>query len=174
MKKSNLGALLLLTASFSFAPHALESDYGQKIFVDADRQEVDIKTNRVTFYNNVIVSQGSIKITADHLSVIGTGNSGSDVMLATGKPATFYQVLDNGRPIQAQAEEVRYELKTRTLTLSRDAELRQEDSVISSATIQYNIEKQEMIANGGEKGRVTTVFLPQDIKELEQQLNQKK
>lgn len=169
MKKTSLSTLLL-AMSLSSLCHALESDYEQKIVVDADRQEVDIKNNRVTFYDNIEVKQGSIKMTADKLSVIGSGDSGSDVMLATGNPATFYQLLDNGKPIQAQADEVRYELKTKTLTLSRNAELRQEESVVSSATIQYNIEDQEMIAKGGDNGRVTTVFLPQDIKDLEEQL----
>lgn len=160
--------MCLIVLFLPFSASAKKSDFAQAIVVDADRQQVEIKKNRVTFFKNVLVSQGTIKLKADKLVVSSNGTKGSEVMVATGKPASFHQVLDNGKPVDAQANEIRYELKTRTLTLTGKSELRQQDSVVTGHKVQYNIDKQEMIADGGKKGRVTTIFLPQQVQELDQ------
>ncbi|WP_221075982.1 lipopolysaccharide transport periplasmic protein LptA [Agarivorans aestuarii] len=150
----------------SWGSQALEDDFNKQIIVDADRQQVNIKENRVTFYNNVVVTQGSIKMHAEELSVIGSEEKGSEVMIAKGEPATFYQLLDSGKPIEAEANEVRYDLKTQTLTLTTNAQLKQEESLVKGNMIKYSINKQEMVAQGDENSRVTTIFQPQQLEEL--------
>ncbi|MEE1675426.1 lipopolysaccharide transport periplasmic protein LptA [Agarivorans aestuarii] len=150
----------------SWGSQALEDDFNKQIIVDADRQQVNIKENRVTFYNNVVVTQGSIKMHAEELSVIGSEEKGSEVMIAKGEPATFYQLLDSGKPIEAEANEVRYDLKSQTLTLTTNAQLKQEESLVKGKMINYSINKQEMVAQGDENSRVTTIFLPQQIEDL--------
>ncbi|MGY5452063.1 lipopolysaccharide transport periplasmic protein LptA [Agarivorans sp. MS3-6] len=150
----------------SWGVQALEDDFNKQIIVDADRQQVNIKENRVTFYSNVIVTQGSIKMHAAELSVIGSEDKGSEVMIAKGEPATFYQLLDSGKPIEAEANEVRYDLKTQTLTLTQNAQLKQEESLVKGQMIKYSIDKQEMVAQGDENSRVTTIFLPKQLEEI--------
>jgi len=167
--KLALSASLIL---LSWGASALEDDFNQQIIVDADRQEVNIKENRVTFYTNVVVTQGSIKMHADELSVIGSEKKGSEVMIAKGQPASFYQMLDSGKPIEAEANEVRYDLKTQTLTLSQNAQLKQEESLVKGSMIKYSIDKQEMVAQGDENSRVTTIFLPQQLNEIAPQEQQ--
>lgn len=160
---------LALAASLfmlSWGSQALEDDFNKQIIVDADRQQVNIKENRVTFYNNVVVTQGSIKMHAEELSVIGSEEKGSEVMIAKGEPATFYQLLDSGKPIEAEANEVRYDLKSQTLTLTTNAQLKQEESLVKGNMIKYSINKQEMVAQGDENSRVTTIFQPQQLEEL--------
>ncbi|MFM2482963.1 lipopolysaccharide transport periplasmic protein LptA [Celerinatantimonas sp. YJH-8] len=161
MKKINWLALALL--SFSLASHALESDYTQKIVVNADQQKVNIKNNTVTFYQNVTVSQGSIHLTADRVTVYGSGEKGSEVMVATGKPARFQQKMDDGRVLKGHADTVRYELKSRIVTLTEDAQLQQAESLVKGNSIRYNIQSQEMVADGGKQGHVTTIFQPQQL-----------
>ncbi|WP_432468936.1 lipopolysaccharide transport periplasmic protein LptA [Agarivorans sp. Z349TD_8] len=161
-KLAFLASLLLI----SWGAQALEDDFNKQIVVDADRQQVNIKENRVTFYNNVVVTQGSIKMRAEELSVIGSEQKGSEVMIAKGKPATFYQLLDNGKPIEAEANEVRYDLKTQTLTLTNNALLKQEESLVKGQMIKYSINKQEMVAQGDQNNRVTTIFLPQQLNKV--------
>ncbi|GDY26501.1 lipopolysaccharide export system protein LptA [Agarivorans sp. Toyoura001] len=156
----------------SWGSQALEDDFNKQIIVDADRQQVNIKENRVTFYNNVVVTQGSIKMHAEELSVIGSEEKGSEVMIAKGEPATFYQLLDSGKPIEAEANEVRYDLKTQTLTLTNNAQLKQEESLVKGQMIKYSINKQEMVAQGDENNRVTTIFLPQQLEELSPEDNE--
>ncbi|WP_026971520.1 lipopolysaccharide transport periplasmic protein LptA [Aliagarivorans marinus] len=166
--KRYLSSIVILGLLAAPASYALDDDFKQKIVVDAGRQEVSLKENRVTFYDDVQVTQGSIKMNADQLSVIGSEEAGSEVMIAQGQPATFYQMMENGKPIEAEAHEIRYELATRTLTLTKEAELKQEESLVRGEMIRYSIDLQEMVAQGGENSRVTTIFLPQQLEELEQ------
>ncbi|WP_237716207.1 lipopolysaccharide transport periplasmic protein LptA [Moritella dasanensis] len=145
---------------------ALESDFEENVVVNAKRQEVFIKENRVIFYDNVVVTQGTILIHADKLTVLSSNGKGTEVMIATGNVATFYQELDDGKKINAESNEIRYELGKKRLTLTTNARLRQADSEVKGNKIIYQIDKQEMIAESGnnESDRVITIFTPEDTK----------
>ncbi len=157
---SPLLALLLLTQP----ARAKESDYQQPVEVNSVRQLAELNANRVTFSEDVIITQGSIRIQADKVEVIRHGERGAEEMIAHGRPATFFQILDNGKPVHAEANELRYQLKERLVILSRNAEVRQEDSRVSGDRIRYDIEKQQIIAeSSGGSSRVKTIFLPQQI-----------
>ncbi len=67
---------------------------------------------------------------------------------------------------EAEANEVRYDLKTQTLTLTQNAQLKQEESLVKGQMIKYSIDKQEMVAQGDENSRVTTIFLPKQLEEI--------
>lgn len=161
MNKMNWLALALL--SVSLTSHALETDYSQKIVVNSDQQKADIKNNTVTFYKNVTITQGSIHLTADRVTVYGSGGKGSEVMVAWGKPAHFQQKMDDGKLMKGHANKVRYELKSRIVTLTDNAHLKQAESEINGKSIRYNIQTQEMVADGGKQGHVTTIFQPQQF-----------
>lgn len=158
--------VLLLALFMSNSALALESDFQENVVVNAKRQEVFIKENRVVFYDNVVVTQGTILINADKLMVLSAGGKGTEVMVATGNVATFYQELDDGKKINAESNEIRYELGKKRLTLSKNARLRQADSEVKGDKIIYQIDKQEMIAESGnnESDRVITIFTPEDNK----------
>ncbi|CAG9295593.1 lipopolysaccharide transport periplasmic protein LptA [Celerinatantimonas diazotrophica] len=162
-KINSIAFFVLLTLSAS--AQALESDYSQKIVVNADQQKVDIKKNTVTFFNHVTVTQGSIKLNADKVTVYGTGEKGSEVMIADGHPAKFQQKMDDGRLMKGHANHLRYELKSRIVTLTGDAQLQQQESLVKGDTIRYNIKSQEMVADGGKQGHVTTIFEPQQLQQ---------
>ena len=150
----------------STSAFALESDFKANVVVNAKRQEVFIKQNRVVFYDNVEVTQGTILINANQLTVLSSGSKGTEIMVAKGKPATFYQELDDGKKINAEANEIRYELGKKQLTLTGKALLRQADSEVKSNKIIYLIDKQEMIAESGSNAsdRVITIFTPDNNK----------
>ncbi|CAG8998954.1 MAG: Lipopolysaccharide export system protein LptA [Candidatus Celerinatantimonas neptuna] len=167
MKKINWIFLALMT--FSLSSYALESDYNQKIVVNADQQKVNIKENKVTFFQHVKVTQGSIKLEADRVTVYGTGKKGSEVMVAVGKPARFQQRMDDGKLLKGHANKVRYELKSRIVTLTDNAQLQQQESLVRGNSIRYNIQTQEMVADGGKKGHVTTIFEPQQVRQIKKQ-----
>ena len=163
IKKYNIVVLALLMSTSAFA---LESDFKANVVVNAKRQEVFIKQNRVVFYDNVEVTQGTILINANQLTVLSSGSKGTEIMVAKGKPATFYQELDDGKKINAEANEIRYELGKKQLTLTGKALLRQADSEVKSNKIIYLIDKQEMIAESGSNAsdRVITIFTPDNNK----------
>lgn len=145
---------------------AKQTDYQQKIFVDSNRQQAELADNKVTFLDNVIITQGTIKITADKVEVIRHGEKGTEEMIAYGAPATFYQVLDNGKPVQAKGNHLSYKLKERLVVLSDNAELKQDDNQVNGDVIRYDVQKQQMTAESSGKGsRVKTIFLPDSMQD---------
>jgi lipopolysaccharide export system protein LptA len=147
--------------------NAIEADFQQEVRVDAKRQSIDIQQGNVTFFDDVSVSQGTLKIFADKLSVEQGKEAGKEVLIAYGKPAKFSQQLENGRTMHAEADEIRYLLAERTIALHGNAVLTQQDSVVKSEHIRYNILRQQLVAESGNKetDRVTTIFLPEQLQE---------
>lgn len=132
---------------------------------------MELAENKVTFTDNVVVKQGSIDVRASELVVI-RNEQGLQSMTARGNPATYRQVLNNGKPVQAQAREIRYDMVARTITLIRDAELKQDDNIVTGYRIRYFIDKEQMEAESqGGKDRVTTIFLPEQVQNFDNQSN---
>ena len=107
--------------------------------------------------------------------VIRSGEKGAEVMTAYGKPATFFQILDNGKPVNAHGNSIRYELKNRLVTITGNGQLKQEDSQVNGDLIRYDIVKQKMIAESKTPNqRVKTVFLPDQVENFDKPVDQKK
>lgn len=156
----SVSSLLALSLS---AAHAKQSDYNQPVTIDAGRQLVELADNKVTFTENVVVKQGTLDVRASKLVVI-RNEQGLQSMTAYGAPATYYQVLDSGEPIRAQANQINYDIRSRTMTLLNNAQIKQNDNIVTGYRIRYFIDKEQMEAESqGGKDRVTTVFLPEQL-----------
>ncbi|ALZ75341.1 lipopolysaccharide transport periplasmic protein LptA [Rheinheimera sp. F8] len=157
MKINKLGCLCLLLISITAT--AKTTDFSEPIEVNADRNEASLKQQMLVYSGNVIVKQGTLLIKAEKLTVDRSAGEGKEVFIAVGQPAVYSQVLDGDKPIQASAEEIRYAMATRVLTLTGKAEITQSGSLVRSAKIEYDLLKQQLSAEG-EKGkeRVTTIF----------------
>jgi len=160
----NLNKLtVLLTISlFNVNASALESDFDQPIHVSSVKQHASMKTNTVVFTNDVLLTQGSIKITADKLTVIRGTKPNHETMIAEGNVATFYQTQDDGKPLDAQAKHISYDVAKGKITLSKSAQVKQLDSQVNGGEIVYFLESQELnvTTDQNKKERVQTVFLP--------------
>lgn len=146
----------------SFSSVALESDYGQPIHVSSLSQHAKMKKNTVVFMKEVLLTQGSIKITGDKLTVIRGTLPNHEIIIADGQLATFYQTQEDGKPFDAQANTIHYDVAQGKITLTGDAQVKQLDSQINGSKITYFLNKKELIVDTakGENGRVNTVFLP--------------
>ncbi|MGF1685825.1 lipopolysaccharide transport periplasmic protein LptA [Photobacterium japonica] len=162
MKLYKLTTLLCLCLS---APGwALSNDTEQPIYIDSDNQELDIQKNIVTFSGNVVLRQGSIDIRADKVVVTRqTGKDSQETIDAYGKPATFHQIMDDGKPIDGAANKMRYETATEFLKMTDNAVLIQEGSEIKGKIITYKIDEQKLVAESGKKQRVTTILQPNQM-----------
>lgn len=174
-------SLFLSTLILSLSATALESDYQQPINVSSVSQHAKMKTNTIIFQDDVLLTQGSIKITANNLTVIRGELPKHEVMIAKGTEegalATFYQTQDDGKPFNAQAESIRYDVATGKITLTGQAQIKQLDSQINGATIVYLLNTEELIVNTdkGADERVKTVFLPAQFeKDKSSEANQQK
>ena len=146
----------------SFSAQSLQSDYDQPINVSSISQHAQMKSSTVTFIDDVLLTQGTIKITADKLTVIRGKEANQEVMIAEGNVASFYQTQDDGKPLHAQAEKIHYDVATSQITLTGNAQIKQLDSKINAAKIIYFLETEELIVESSKnsKERVKTVFLP--------------
>lgn len=142
---------------------ALLSDPSQPIYIDSDQQHLDMKTNIVTFTGKVELRQGSIRLNAEKVIVTRpTSDESFEVIDAYGKPATFEQTMDDGKKINGEANELRYEVGKSFLTMLQHAVLTQEGgNQVEGKKITYNINKQVLVAESDSNTRVTTVLQPQ-------------
>ncbi|CAH0527196.1 lipopolysaccharide transport periplasmic protein LptA [Vibrio hippocampi] len=164
MKFSHLS--ISLCVLFSASAFALSTDTKQPVYIDSDTQQLDMKSNQVTFAGDVKLKQGSININADKIIVTRDAKTGEiQDIEGFGKPATFSQLTDDGKELKGEADTLRYSLKQDRLTMTSNAMLAQDGNTIRGTTINYSISTQKLIADGSSKERVSTVLQPQQIQE---------
>ncbi|PMH42535.1 lipopolysaccharide transport periplasmic protein LptA [Vibrio sp. 10N.286.49.B3] len=140
---------------------ALSSDTEQPIYIDSDSQNLDMKSNQVTFSGDVKLKQGSINISADKIVVTRNSTDGSIKQVQSmGKPATFSQLTDDGKTLEGEGNELDYRMAEDSLHMKGSAMLSQDGNVIRGSSITYQITSQKLIANSTENQRVTTVLQP--------------
>lgn len=159
-----LASALLITSIPAFA---LTGDSEKPVNIDSANQSLDLQGNIATFTGNVIVTQGSIKITADKVVVTRPGGDSKKITVdAWGNPATFYQMQDNNKPVQGHASKMHYELASDRIELSGNAYIEQLDSNVKSDRITYLVKEQKMQAYSDNKGkRVTTILVPSQLQD---------
>ncbi|USD37245.1 lipopolysaccharide transport periplasmic protein LptA [Ferrimonas sp. SCSIO 43195] len=154
-----LTALLVVASTSSLA---LDSDTREKVEIKADKSNADLPNGTIVYSGRVRISQGTLLINADELRVEATDNKDVKVLVATGTPATYQQMMENGKLAEAEAGEIRYSLQDRILTLSHNAEMRQSGSLVKGDTIQYDLNQQKLLAESSGDEQITTIFLPAD------------
>ncbi|WP_286271408.1 lipopolysaccharide transport periplasmic protein LptA [Thalassotalea hakodatensis] len=160
-------SLLLLSMSVStvFNVNAAKIDLQQEISIDASRQAADLKNKIFSYIDNVVIKQGSLVINADLVQVITATETDTKTYIAQGKPATFKQTLEDGTHIYLQADEIKYEPAKNTVTISGNAELRQEGSKVNGSVITYNFLTEQVLAKSENDQRVKTVLQPKQLEE---------
>ncbi len=153
-------SLLLVT---SLSVYSLEGDSTQPINIESNTQSFDMEKNTILLNGNVLITQGTIKINADKVVVVRKENE-KEKLTAYGKPVTFHQELEGGKPVDGKGNEVIYDLGSEFLTLLGSAKLSQLDSSVSADKITYDVKKQQLKAvKNGKKSRVKTVLIPTQL-----------
>ena len=137
---------------------ALESDRNQPATVEADEVEYDFRTGVRTYKGNVIVVQGTLKITGDKLEVI---YKDQELQSATawGRPASFKQRPDGkDQDVIGKGERIVLDQISNTLTLYDDASLQQGPDVANGDEIVYDITNDKLSI----KGSATTQAQPEE------------
>lgn len=153
--------------------HAARDDFKHPIEIDSTSQHIDLKENTTVFNGNVSVVQGSLSIRADFMKVSGQDKKGQEIYIAKGSPAIYRQTLDDGKPIVAQARNIRYDVASRSLILTGQAQLKQNDSLVASETIRYNLDSQTLQAEGADGKPVKSVFNTQADEDVASQKDHK-
>lgn len=162
--KKQVTKILLVSASatLAFLPQAMASkaDTEQEIMIKSIKQSGDLKKKIISYHDNVVIRQGTLLINADLVQVMKKANTDDDIYIAQGKPATFKQQLEDGSPIELQADEIIYEAATNTITISGNALLKQEGSQVTGSKIIYNTLTEKLEAESYVNDTVTTILKP--------------
>ncbi|REL25654.1 lipopolysaccharide transport periplasmic protein LptA [Thalassotalea euphylliae] len=153
-------ASLALAATLSTSVLAAKIDLDQEIHISAGRQAGDLKNKIASYLDNVVITQGSLKINADLVQVYSQKDQDVRTYVAKGQPATFEQLLEDGSKIRLQANEIRYEPLIYTITISGNALMTQAGSEVSGEKIVYNTLTEQLAAEGGNNQSVTTILKP--------------
>lgn len=155
-------ASLLTALLFSANSHAGKDDFTKKIELASLYQNADGIAKRASYQGNVVIQQGSLKVSADELEIDASQGEGNEIFIATGSPAKYSQQQEDGSIVTAQADKIEYHRQTRSLSLEGNAQIQQNSSSVQGKSIKFNMELEQIIAQGSdqESGRVITTFQP--------------
>ena len=168
--KRSLSTLLftLISLPFSHWAMALDSDRNQPIQIVADVAVRDELAGETRHEGNVVLTQGSLVITADTLSISHNVDE-ADKIVATGRPATLVQQpTPDQAPVDASALRIEYVRSQDLVRLLKNARIAQDGSTLSGSQIDYLVSQRTVRAAGtpGAKGasRVEVVIPPENLR----------
>lgn len=152
-----------LFSSVATVANALPSDANEPIRLLADKATYSEKTGVTSYSGNVTITQGSLKMAADNLTVNLSKSRAIDSAVATGKPATIQQIVTKEKGLaKGQANRIDYDVKTGIVTLTGNARLTQNGGSFSGNVIRYSLKAGDVEATAGGNQRVELIFPPQN------------
>lgn len=165
--RSILGAFLLLPT----LAMALPSDREMPIEIESDSADIDNKKGVSVYRGDVVMTQGSTRITGDVVTVY-TENQEVQKIVAEGINKRAYyeeEQPDAQGTLQAWGHTIDYKVLDEKIHLIRQAQLVQKGDSFKGERIDYDLKQQKVNAKGLEnrkgEGRVQMVIQPR----LEQQ-----
>jgi len=125
----------------------------EKIFINADRMQLNIKSGNSTYTGNVKIRQGELELSGDKVTIEQSDKT-LERMTVTGKPAHYNHVTETGENIQAESEQMVYIASQNQLIMTINAKLSQPDHMVSSQKIIYDTKNKIVIA--GDVGDAST------------------
>lgn len=139
---------------------ALPNDKYETIKGRAATLTIDNKTGVATYSGNVNIQQGSLNIVAESLMVHRNAQGDVEKMVATGSPARFQQQPEADKGvITASAQSITYIPAKEYLRLVDNASVEQDGSVMSGATIDYDLVSEILKASGNNQSDGNGVIL---------------
>lgn len=164
----------MLLCTFGTAARAERADRDKPINLEADKVTVDDKKQTSTFEGNVVLTQGTMRITADRI-LVRQDKNGIQTATAYGKPATFKSKRDGlDEYVEGFAEQAEYDGRTEKLELYHNAILKRGLDEVRGNYITYEVNSEFMQVFGNTPqaassskpgGRVTAVIQPKPKKD---------
>jgi lipopolysaccharide export system protein LptA len=132
---------------------ALPEDTQQPIHVQADTVEIDDRRGVSVYQGNVHLTQGSIVLTADKLTVYHPKRQ-LEKAIAEGNPAHYKQDLDTkGSQVRAQSSTMEYSATQRVLVLSGGAHVWQDGNEFRGSRVEYDLKTDVVHARRGDSAQ---------------------
>lgn len=127
---------------------ALPSDRDQPIRVQADSAELDDKQGVAVYRGDVVITQGTLKITGDTVTITQNAQGDIDVFTSVGKPAYYEQKPSADKQIvKAYGLTIQYFAANERIVLIDQAKVVQEGNTFEGEKIVYDTQRQ--IVNAG-------------------------
>ncbi len=158
----------LMAAMFSVPAQAERADSDKPVHLEADRATVQDANKLATFTGNVVLTQGTLVIRADKMTVKEDVN-GFQYAIAYGNLASFRQKRDGkDEYIEGWSERMEYDGKADKVQLFKKARLRRGKDEVHGDYISYDATNEFFQVNGEagtatqshEGGRVRAVIQP--------------
>jgi len=152
-------ALISLGCILSSAVMALPSDRDQPIRVQADSAELDDKQGVAVYRGAVVITQGSLKITGNQVTITQDKQGDIEVFTAVGDLAYYEQQPSADKSlVQAYGKTIQYFAPTERIVLIDQAKVIQEGNTFKGEKIVYDTQRQ--IVSAGRAGK-TAISTPQ-------------
>jgi len=144
---------------------ALSTDRDKPMVIEADRAELNDGKGVSVYHGNVRVTQGTLVLTGDTMTVHNKGDKVEKVVM-DGAPATYKQRPDNKeQDVRAKAQRMEYYTNPEHIILLKQAEVEQEGDVLRSERIEYDVPKDKVNAGTDEPNeRVRITIQPRPEK----------
>jgi len=117
---------------------ALENDFEQPIYIEADNATFDEKKGESTYTGKVQVTQGSMRLNSDRL-VVYTQDQKADKIIATGNPVRFRQTPEEGKKeIKGKSQRAEFYATQSRIILLDKAVVWQGKNTTTSDRIEYD------------------------------------
>lgn len=159
MKFAKTKALVLATgfSLLSALAHALPSDSSQPINIQADSAELDDKRGIAIYRGDVVITQGTLKITGDTVTITMNNDGDIDVFTSEGKPAYYEQLPSPDKEIvQAYGLTIQYFANTDKIIIIDQAKVIQQGNTFRGEKIVYDTNLEIVTAGRGKQGTITT------------------
>lgn len=154
---------MILLAGHALPALALSTDRNQPATIEADEVEFDFRTGKRTYKGDVVVVQGTLRVTGDKM-VVQYDQDSEQIQSATswGEPATFKQRPDGKEhDVYGEGQTIILNEIENTLTLIDKASLTQAGNTAKGREIVYDMAMDKMTVKGmrrqkTEEGETTT------------------
>jgi len=150
--------ILLLTVQPVFA---LSTDKDEPIEIAADSATIDDLKGIAIYQGNVVITQGTIQINAEKVTLTYTQKQDLKKVEILGNPAQFKQRPDKSEEdVNAKAQRMEYRADENMLYLTEDAKLWQGKDSFVGEQITYDTVRGVIKAKKGKSGRVKVTIQP--------------
>jgi len=131
---------------------ALSTDKDQELEVEADSSELDTRGQQAIYRGNVVIRQGSLKLTGDVVTVHYDSARALQRIVIEGEPATYRQRLDDSdEHSHAIARSMEYHARRGLIVLQREVTVEQPGMTLQSEWVEYDTNDGKVRAHGRNK-----------------------
>ena len=166
MRTATPAALLAAFLLAGIPAHAEKADREKEIVVNADKLTADDAKKTSTFSGNVVVTQGTMRMTAATVTVKEDPER-HKYYVASGNPVTFRQKLDKSDEwVEGYAQRAEFDDRNDMLRLYDNARVKRDQNEITGNFISYDMRRELAEVTGSAPGsastgaRVKAVILP--------------